>query len=82
VHHTLTADGLLVAVGNDSTVWLYAVALDRWLCLPIGTDLRKIELDETGDAAVSLDLEGRMVWIDLRAARQRLTATDPPLVTR
>jgi hypothetical protein len=72
VDHVLTADGLLVAAGNDSTVWIYSIAHDRWLCLPIGMDLRKIELAPTGDAAVSLDLEGRMVWIDLAAARRRL----------
>jgi WD40 repeat protein len=74
VYHTLTPDGLLVAAGNDGTVWIYSIARDRWLCLPIGMDLRKIELAPTGDAAISLDLEGRMVWIDLAAARRRLAS--------
>jgi WD40 repeat protein len=74
VHHALTADGILVAAGNDGTIWLYAIARDRWLCLPVGMDLRKIELAPNNDAAISLDLEGRLIWIDLAAARKQLAS--------
>jgi WD40 repeat protein len=79
MHHALATDGTLVALCADGTVWLYAVATARWLCLPIGTvDLRSVAINAPGDTAVSLDLEGRLIWIDLQGARQLLAGKPPP----
>jgi WD40 repeat protein len=73
-HITLAPDGLLVASCTDGTVWLYSVPLRRWLCLPTGTvDLGRTGMLADGKAAVVLDFEGRLIWIDLEAARKLLT---------
>jgi eukaryotic-like serine/threonine-protein kinase len=69
----LTSDGMLVATCPDGTIWLYSPPRRRWLCLPTGTaDLGKIALAGDDKAAVALDREGRLIWIDLEAARKLL----------
>jgi WD40 repeat protein/tRNA A-37 threonylcarbamoyl transferase component Bud32 len=79
-HHALAADGTLVALCADGTVWMYAAATSRWLCLPVGTvDLLSVAINAPGDTATSLDLEGRLIWIDLQGARQLLAGKPPPL---
>jgi WD40 repeat protein len=69
-----TADGLLIATSIDGTIWIYAVAQQHWLCLPLGsTDLRKTALSADGRSAVAVDRGGRLINIDLDAARSLLT---------
>ncbi|HEX8106930.1 MAG TPA: protein kinase [Kofleriaceae bacterium] len=72
-HITLVPDGLLVASCTDGTIWLYTPASRRWLCLPTGTvDLGRTAATADGKVAIALDFEGRLLWIDLEAARQLL----------
>ena len=72
-HVALAPDGLLVASCTDGTIWLYDPTVRRWLCLPAGTvDLGRTAVTTDGKAAVALDFEGRLLWIDLDAARQLL----------
>jgi WD40 repeat protein len=68
----LMPDGLLVATSTDGAIWLYSLK-QHWLCIPTGTaDLGKIAVTSSGKAAVSPDREGRVLWIDLDAARNFL----------
>ncbi|HEY0480792.1 MAG TPA: hypothetical protein VGD37_24930, partial [Kofleriaceae bacterium] len=70
---TLAPDGLLVASCTDGTIWLYSPPRGRWLCLPTGTaDLGRTAVTDDGKAAVALDFEGALIWIDLEAARAQL----------
>jgi hypothetical protein len=72
-HQTVTPDGLLIAVCSDGTIWLYDIANGRWLSLPIGNaDLRWVAASARGDAAAALDVEGRLIWIDLELVRKAL----------
>ena len=72
-HVTLAPDGLLVASCTDGTIWLYDTTVRRWLCLPAGTvDLGRTAATRDGKVAVALDFEGRLLWIDLEAARHLL----------
>jgi WD40 repeat protein len=65
-----TADNLLVATCIDGTIWIYSVAEQHWLCLPLGSaDLRKTALSSDGRSAVAVDRGGRLIGIDLDAAR-------------
>jgi hypothetical protein len=74
-HHAITPDGIVVAAGNDGTLWLYEVGRDRWLCLPVGSlDLSRVVIDPAGTAAGVLTVDGRLLWLDLVAAR---TLFDP-----
>jgi len=69
----LAPDGLLVASYTDGTIWLYSIPHQRWLCLPTGTaDLGRVAMATSGNSAVALDMEGRLIWIDLEAARTSL----------
>ena len=78
-HVTLAPDGLLVASCTDGTIWLYDTTVRRWLCLPAGTvDLGRTAATTDGKVAVALDFEGRLLWIDLEAARQLLRGESPP----
>jgi WD40 repeat protein len=71
---TLTPDGLLIAAGTDGTIWLYSPSRHRWLCLPTCTvDLAWTAITADGHAAAAVDLEGRLIWIDLDAARKQLS---------
>jgi WD40 repeat protein len=75
-HHAITKDGLLVAVCSDGTIWLYSIQGRRWLCLSIGNaDFRWVATSAGGDAAAALDVEGRLIWVDLDAARKLLINT-------
>ncbi len=70
-HITLAPDGLLVAACTDGTIWLYSTPRRRWLCLPTGTaDPGRTVMADNGNAALVLDREGRLIWIDLEAARK------------
>jgi WD40 repeat protein/tRNA A-37 threonylcarbamoyl transferase component Bud32 len=78
-HQAVTPDGLLIAVCSDGTIWLYSLSRRRWLCLSIGTaDFRWVETSASGDAAAALDVEGRLIWLDLEAARKLLAASQQP----
>jgi serine/threonine protein kinase/WD40 repeat protein len=75
-HIALTPDGRLVAVCTDGTIWLYSAPRRRWLCLPTGTvDIDRTAVTDNGKAAVALDSEGRLIWIDLEAAHKLLDST-------
>jgi hypothetical protein len=75
-HQVLASDGLLVAVCTDGTIWLYSIPDRRWLGVPIASaDLRWVAVAADTGAAVALDVEGQLFWIDLNAAR-KLLATD------
>jgi hypothetical protein len=66
-------DGVLIAACTDGTIWLYSPSHHRWHCLPTGTvDLAWTAITADGHAAAALDLEGRLIWIDLDAARTLL----------
>lgn len=72
-HVALTPDGLVMASYTDGTIWLYSLPRRRWLYLPVGTvDISQIAVTADGKAAVALDREGRLLWIDLEAARKLL----------
>jgi WD40 repeat protein len=74
-HHAITPDGVVVAAGNDGTLWLYDVVRDHWLCLPVGSlDIHRVVIDSAGDAAGVLTVDGRLLWLDLIAARKLLAA--------
>jgi hypothetical protein len=61
---------LLVVTGVDGMIWIYAIAERHWLCLPLGsTNLGKTALSVDGSSAVVVDRSGRLVEIDLDAAR-------------
>jgi WD40 repeat protein len=73
-HQALTPDGLLVAASTDGTIWIYSIPRRRWLCLPMGSgDLRWVAVSSNAAAAIGVDYEGRLLWIDLDAARALLT---------
>jgi serine/threonine protein kinase/WD40 repeat protein len=75
-HQALAPDGVLVTLGTDGTIWMYSIPRRRWLCVPTGTgDLRRVAMTTGGGAAVALDAEGRLIWIDLDAARKLLDGT-------
>ncbi|HEX4422843.1 MAG TPA: WD40 repeat domain-containing serine/threonine-protein kinase [Kofleriaceae bacterium] len=68
-----TADDLLVMTGIDGTIWIYSIAERHWLCLPLGTvNLGKTALSADGRSAVAVDRGGRLISIDLDAARSLL----------
>ncbi|HET7499771.1 MAG TPA: WD40 repeat domain-containing serine/threonine protein kinase [Kofleriaceae bacterium] len=78
-HIALTSDGVLVAVCTDGTIWLYDTDRRHSLCVPTGTaDFGQTAVSADGKAAVALDREGRLLWIDLASAR-RLLDTPPPI---
>ncbi len=74
-HVALAPDGTVVAACTDGTIWLYSPAGRRWICLVvIGADLNRTVVAPNGNAAVTLDRGGRLLWIDLESARQQLLA--------
>jgi eukaryotic-like serine/threonine-protein kinase len=82
-HISMTDDGLLVATCTDGAIWLYFAPRQRWLYLPTGTvDLGRTVVTPAGEAAVALGFEGRLLWIDLQAARALLGIADQPVPTR
>jgi hypothetical protein len=69
----LASDGLVVAAGSDGAIWLYSPSTQHWLCLAIGAaDLIRAVVSDDGKTAVALDRGGRLLWVDLEVARQRL----------
>jgi WD40 repeat protein len=73
-HQALTSDGLLIVLSTDGTIWLYSVPHRRWLCLSVGAaDLRWVAVSGNDTTAVAVDYEGRLISIDLDAARNLLT---------
>jgi eukaryotic-like serine/threonine-protein kinase len=69
----LAPDGLLVAICTDGTVWLYSSSRKTWLCLPTGTsDLSLVAVSSDGQASAVFDADGRIVWIDLKAAHSAI----------
>jgi WD40 repeat protein len=69
----LTADGIVVVLCSDGTVWLYATSTMTWLCLPTGpADLSGVAMSQDGGAAATFDSDGRLIWIDLESARKSL----------
>jgi hypothetical protein len=72
-HLALTPDDLLIAPSTDGVVWIYSIPRRRWLCLPMGSgDLRWVTISSDAAAAVAVDYEGRLLWIDLHEARALL----------
>jgi WD40 repeat protein len=72
-HQAVTSDGLLIAVGSNGVIWLYSMAERRWRCLAVGNaDFRWVAASAEADSAAALDVEGRLIWIDLDAARRLL----------
>jgi eukaryotic-like serine/threonine-protein kinase len=72
-HVSLTRDGVLVAPSIDGTIWFYSIPRQRWLCLPTGTvAITRTVMTADGKAAVALDREGRLLWLDLEAAHKLL----------
>jgi hypothetical protein len=73
-HIGLAPDGVLVAACTDGAIWLYSTALRRWAFLPTGTvDFVRTAIADDGKAAVILDAQGRLLWLDLEATRKLLT---------
>jgi WD40 repeat protein len=72
----LAPDGLLIASCTDGTIWLYSPHR-QWLCLPSGAvgELGETVVARNGKTAVVLDRAGRLLWIDLDAARKLLDMT-------
>jgi eukaryotic-like serine/threonine-protein kinase len=71
----LASDGLLMATCTDGTIWLYSPHR-QWLCLPSGAvDLGDTVVAPDGKSAVVLDRAGRLLWVDLDAARELLGMT-------
>ncbi|HSS01979.1 MAG TPA: serine/threonine-protein kinase [Kofleriaceae bacterium] len=74
----LTSDHLLIAACPDGIVWIYAVNQQHWLCLPLQTAyLGELAVTSNGNTAVALDREGRLISIDLEAARNLLDVATP-----
>ena len=70
----LTPDGLLVAACNDGLIWLYVTAQRRWLCLATAVaDLLALVASSDGSIAAAFDRDGRVIWIDVLAAKQAMT---------
>jgi serine/threonine protein kinase/WD40 repeat protein len=75
-YQALSSDGLLIVLCTDGTIWMYSVPDRHWLCLPTGrADLRRVVISADGGTAVAIDSEGRLIWIDLVAARKLLDVT-------
>ncbi|HEX3766266.1 MAG TPA: serine/threonine-protein kinase, partial [Kofleriaceae bacterium] len=75
-HIALAPDGVLVAACTDGAIWLYSAALRRWMFLPTGTvDFVRTAIADDGKSAVVLDAQGRLLWIDLEAARLRFMSS-------
>jgi WD40 repeat protein len=71
----LAPDGLLVAISTDGTVWLYSSTRETWLCVPTGTsDLSLVAISSDGKASTVFDADGRIIWIDLEAARRAINS--------
>jgi WD40 repeat protein len=74
-HIALAPDGVLVAACTDGAIWLYSAPLRRWVFLPTGiVDFVRTTIADDGNAAVALDAQGRLLWLDLEAARRLLAA--------
>jgi len=72
----LTADGILVALCSDGTVWLYSSTEHGWLCVLTGTvDFNGAAMSPDGKTVATFDSDGRIVWLDLELARMSLTAS-------
>ncbi|HET9620397.1 MAG TPA: serine/threonine-protein kinase [Kofleriaceae bacterium] len=72
-HIVLAPDGLLVAPCIDGTIWLYATAQRRALCIVVGiADFTRAVITADGKTVATVDREGRVMSIDLEAARKLL----------
>lgn len=69
----ITRDGILLALCADGSVWLLSILRQKWLYTSTGTvELTHVVLDESNSTAFVFDLNGRLVSIDLVAARALL----------
>ncbi|HEY6178207.1 MAG TPA: WD40 repeat domain-containing protein [Kofleriaceae bacterium] len=69
----LTSDGLLIVLGTDGTIRIYSIARRQWLWIPVGTaDFRRVVVSGDETRAVAVDYAGRLLWVDLAAARRQL----------
>jgi hypothetical protein len=69
----LTPDHLLIATCPDGIVWIYSIDQRHWLCVALQTAyLGELAVTSNGNTAVALDREGRLISIDLEAARNVL----------
>ncbi|HEY0195631.1 MAG TPA: WD40 repeat domain-containing serine/threonine-protein kinase, partial [Kofleriaceae bacterium] len=72
---TLLSDLLLMS-GSDGTLWIYEISTRRWLCVPTGAvDLSHAIAAPGGKTAVVIDYDGRLLSLDLEAARTLIHAT-------
>jgi WD40 repeat protein len=75
-HIALAPDGVLVAACTDGAIWLYSAPLRHWVFLPTGTvDFVRAAIADDGSAAVVLDAQGRLLWLDLEVAGRLLAAS-------
>jgi WD40 repeat protein len=80
---TVTAEGLVMASRIDGAIWLFMPGprsgQGHWLCLPTETaNLGRISVTRDGMTGIAVDQEGRLIWLDLKAARELLTRDRPP----
>jgi hypothetical protein len=74
------ADGSLFATYGssalvDGTVWIYSSVRRTWLCLMTSTtELTQLMFDDTESTALLFDVDGRLISVDLKAARRALDA--------
>lgn len=47
--------------------------------VPRYRNVHSIVVNEAGDAAITTDLEGHLIWLDLTAARKLLAEPPPPI---
>jgi hypothetical protein len=78
----LTRDGVLVAVCTDGIVWLWSPLRRTWLCLVNESDPVSVVVSPDDRVAIALDNDGRILSIDLEAARRALEAMHSPLAGR
>ena len=72
-HQAISKYGLLVILATDATIWFYSIHDGRWLCQPTSSgDLRRVALSADGERAAAVDIEGRILWIDLNAVNNLL----------
>jgi WD40 repeat protein len=82
-HILLAPDGLLVAPSTEGTIWLYATAQRRSLCIVVGTaDFTGVVATADGKTVATIDRDGRVMSIDLEAARKLLNEQAAPVQPR
>jgi WD40 repeat protein len=72
-----TRDGLLMSIGADGAVWLYAPRLHRWgFVQASAAELTALALDEHDATAFVFDVDGRLMSVDVDAIRKQITHSE------